>query len=482
MAKKLRGGKKAESPSPETSQKQQRQSPSTSQKQQRQSPSASQKQQRQSPSASQKQQRQSPSPTQKQQRQSPSPTQKQQRQSPSPTQKQQRQSPRPTQKQQRQSPNPTQKQQRQSPAVTPVPPAPGETANSGDPVSPLEVAVTPLENLLSMRRPQQIAVELANSLISLRKRLAELELEKMHSDGGAALPTLGRRTRDKEVKLELEIAKTEKMMRRLLLMTRVVDRIVDMRETVVSDARVAMESEVVALRAQVVLNEELIRARYVSRVNMLHRYWLWRTLQELGDVTVGRTFEDELARGPRYRTVGLQNNILSDTLEQQLVWLRRFAEKEEVFRAHVRRLDNLVEELTDVNEALEETLTCRVCGLLFEDPVVFWPCGHTFCLVCFDSLTIAPSLFRCPTCGSIGSEGYVHNLLIAESVAKWVFKEAGYADIHGALSLVRLHLSKFRKDVIMTRIASLREQLAAVRDREARPEELAEMSITFRAF
>ncbi|RNF26705.1 uncharacterized protein Tco025E_01030 [Trypanosoma conorhini] len=353
-----------------------------------------------------------------------------------------------------------------------------------DETQPLDVAKTPLEHLLSLRQPQELALRLAQSLISLRSRLAELELERLNNEHGVPgrSDAVARRAQEKAEKLELEICKTERVSRRLLLMSRVVGHIIGLRKDTIAAVGAAMEAEVRSLREQIEANEEVIRGRFVDRVNMLHRYWLWRTLQELGDQTVSRTFEEELSRGPRYRSLGVQNNILSDTLEQQLSWLVRFAERERLFREHVRRLDTLVEELTDVNEALEEALTCRVCGLFFEDPVVFWPCGHTFCLACFDSLSIAPSLFRCPTCGSMGSEGYVHSLLIAECVAKWMFKDSGYADIHGALSLIRLHLSKFRKEVISTRIAQLRQRLAEAQYAERKPEELADMDVEFRSF
>ncbi|KAF5219166.1 hypothetical protein ECC02_007862 [Trypanosoma cruzi] len=354
----------------------------------------------------------------------------------------------------------------------------------GDEEQPLGVSKKSLEGLLSLRQPQELAVRLAQSLSSLRTRLAELELERLNrgSEAPGLSNIVARRAQEKAEKLELEIQKTERITRRLKIMSNLVGRIIRLREKTLTETHTAMEAEVQSLQEKIRVNEELIRERFVSRVNMLHRYWLWRTLQELGDQTVGWTFEEELARGPRYRTLGVQNNIVSETLEQQLSWLLVFAEKEKIFREHVRRLELLVEELTDINDALEEALTCRVCGLLFEDPVLFWPCGHVFCLVCFDTLSIAPSLFRCPTCGSIGSEGYVHNLLIAESVAKWMFKDAGYGDIHGALSLIRLHLSKFRKEVISSRVAQLRQQLTEARQKETKVEELSQMDITYRDF
>ncbi|ESL07230.1 hypothetical protein TRSC58_05086 [Trypanosoma rangeli SC58] len=348
----------------------------------------------------------------------------------------------------------------------------------------LDEARPPLEHLLSLRQPQELALRLTQSLVSLRSRLAELELERLNNESGmpGRSDAVARRAQEKAEKLELEIYKTERVLRRLLLMSKVMEQIISLRQDTIAGVRTMMEAEVRLLQEQFNANEELIRGRYVDRVNMLHRYWLWRTLQELGDQTVSRTFEEELSCGPRYRSLGVQNNILSDTLEQQLAWMVRFAEKERIFRDHVRRLDILVEELTDVNEAMEEALTCRVCGLFFEDPVLFWPCGHTFCLTCFDSLSIAPSLFRCPTCGSMGSEGYVHNLLIAECVAKWMFKDSGYADINGALSLIRLHLSTFRKEIISTRIAQFRQRLEEALYEETKPEEPAYMDIEYRAF
>ncbi|RNF10481.1 hypothetical protein TraAM80_01527 [Trypanosoma rangeli] len=348
----------------------------------------------------------------------------------------------------------------------------------------LDEARSPLEYLLSLRQPQELALRLTQSLVSLRSRLAELELERLNNESGmpGRSDVVARRAQEKAEKLELEIHKTERVLRRLMLMSKVMEQIISLRKDTIAGVRTEMEAEVRLLQEKFNVNEELIRGRYVDRVNMLHRYWLWRTLQELGDQTVSRTFEEELSCGPRYRSLGVQNNILSDTLEQQLAWMVRFSERERIFRDHVRRLDILVEELTDVNEAIEESLTCRVCGLFFEDPVLFWPCGHTFCLTCFDSLSIAPSLFRCPTCGSMGSEGYVHNLLIAECVAKWMFKDSGYADINGALSLIRLHLSKFRKEIISARIAQYRQRLADALHEESKPVEPAYMDIEYRAF
>ncbi|KAG8348877.1 hypothetical protein TRVL_00292 [Trypanosoma vivax] len=339
-----------------------------------------------------------------------------------------------------------------------------------------------IERLMSMRQPHQMALELTESLTALRLRLADLEVERLNYETMSGGGSQARRAYDREAVLELEVRKTVKLLRHITKLSKIIDTLIRLREVTHSSTVTAMLREIDELRAKVAENDAKIRECSINRISMLQRYWLWRTLQELGDMTVGRTFADELARGPRYRSIGIQNTIFSDTLEEQLLWLQRFVEKEKTFRDHVQRLENFVEEFTDMNDALEEALTCRLCGLLFEDPVIFWPCGHSFCLVCFDSLSVAPSLFRCSTCGSLGSEGYVHNLLLSESVAKWMFKDAGYADVHGALSLIRLHLSKFQRNVISSRIDDLEERLAGEREKEERPDSLGDMDVVYRLY
>nr|CCC90729.1 unnamed protein product [Trypanosoma congolense IL3000] len=369
-------------------------------------------------------------------------------------------------------------------SVTPPSPLQETGTASNDPSGAAleELSTQPLHRLLGMRHPQQIASDLETSLASLRLRLVHLEMECLRCDGTAAGSTYAWRAKENKEKLELEVRKTEKMVRHLSMLGRVLDRIVDLRSEVFAVERSEMEKELNELENRVAENDEAIRQRCINRINLLHRYWVWRTLQELGDMTIGRTFEEELGRGPRYRSIAIQNKILSDTVEQQLHWLQRFSDREETFSSRLRQLERFVEEFTDINDALEEVFTCRVCGLLFEDPVVFWPCGHSFCLLCFDSLSVAPSLFRCSLCGSMGSEGYVHNLLLSESVAKWMFKDVCYADVHGALSLVRLHLSKFRKSAISSRIENLEQRLLAEREREMLSDSLSSMDIVTRAY
>lgn len=281
------------------------------------------------------------------------------------------------------------------------------------------------------------------------------------------LPFQVRRAKQEMEQIEAEMAATARIVAKLTLMSQQLVSINEFKDTVFSLTKAELEAEIAALQATAEGNLDSIRDGYIGRINLLHRYWPWRQLLDLGDTSVGGTFEEELQRGPRFRHVGVQNSIESDYIETQLRWLGKFTVREDAFRGYLRRLDSLVEDLHDINDLLETTLTCGVCQLIFEEPVIFWPCGHTFCLPCFESLTIAPSLFRCPACGSIGSEGYVHNLLVTETVAKWMFKSSGYGDLQGPLNNIRVHLSRFRKDRTEARIAELSALLKRHKDMEA---------------
>lgn len=304
-----------------------------------------------------------------------------------------------------------------------------------------------------------IARKLPRSLQLLNHKLKEMERRIQQTHERAVLPFQIRRAQQERKHLREEIFRTEHVIRELNVMSNQMHDVLKLRDTVKAEMVQEMKDEVEALKKEKQDHYEDIRQGYINRINLLHLYWPWRQLLELGDTNVGTTFKEELDRGPRYRNVNIQNAIQSEMTDQQLKWLEEIVNREDVFRGHLNKLDALVEDLTDITDLLETALTCQVCGLLFEDPVVFWPCGHTFCYICFQSLKISSSLHRCPTCSSIGSEGFLHNLLIGESVAKWMFKDSGYGDLKGPMTNIRLHLSRFSRQNIQSRITELREAM-----------------------
>eukprot|EP00796_Vickermania_ingenoplastis_P008284 gene8284-5803_t len=358
--------------------------------------------------------------------------------------------------------------------------SPPLSARSEEPVEvPEEDEVMKAEreiNEIARRLPRSLGV------LQVNLRNLELKIEKTHEN--AVLPFQKRRAQQERKQLREEIQRTEQVIRELNMMSGQLREVLKLRETVKKQTLEDMHKEIEALKAEKDAHVEEIRAGYIDRISLLRLYWPWRQLLELGDTNVGATFKEELARGPRYRNVGIQNNIQSEMTDQQLHWLEEIVNREDTFRVHLNKLDALVEDLTDITDLLETALTCAVCGLLFEDPVVLWPCGHTFCFICFQSLVIAPSLHRCPTCSSIGSEGFVHNLLIGESVAKWMFKDSGYGDLKGPMTAIRMHLSRFSRQNIQSRIVQLKEAIKtrALKDLRGQTDNAELITISYRAY
>lgn len=328
-----------------------------------------------------------------------------------------------------------------------------------------------------------IAEELPQALKNLEiiRSIMEKRIEQTREK--AILPFQVRRARLERRAIREEIRRTERAIKEVHLMTRQLENVLSLQETVKKNHMQDLQLEMEALKREKAIYEDAIREGTINRINLLRLYWPWRQLQELGDIHAAKTFAEELQRGPRFRNVNLQNNIQSDMAEHQLRWLENLVNREDIFRGHLSKLDNLVDDLTDVTELLESALTCAVCGLLFEDPVLFWPCGHTFCLVCFESLKISPNLYRCPSCSSLGSEGFLHNILVGDSVAKWMFKDSGYGDLKGPMINIRSHLLRFSRQNIHGRIKELRQ---AIHKRDlrkikgVRPTE--EITVSYRAY
>lgn len=336
-----------------------------------------------------------------------------------------------------------------------------DLANTLKNFSPSAAVEVPQEDevMVAKREIRDISRNLTRSLAILNRKREDLERRIEQTQERAVLPFQHRRAQQQSRELRKEIQRTEHVMEEIKLMTSQLQEVSKLRESVMEATKKEIVEEVERLTLEKASHKDAIRAGFVDRICLLNVYWPWRQLLELGDMKVGTIFQDELARGPRYRNVGIQNNIQSETSERQLRWLEEIVNREDVFRGHLNKLDALVEDLMDITDFLETALTCQVCSLLFEDPVVLWPCGHTFCYVCFRSLIISPSLYRCPTCSCIGSEGFVHNLLIGDAAAKWMFKDSGYGDLKGPMTSIRLHLSRFSRQNIQNRIVQLRDAI-----------------------
>ena len=207
-------------------------------------------------------------------------------------------------------------------------------------------------------------------------------------------------------------------------------------------------------------NAEKIAKGQLQRRNLLKQYWEWRKAVHLGDTTAAKNFREEFQKGPKFRNIAVQNSIQQDSLTNQLLWLKHLMRREFHFKKNVAVLERLVNDLNTVTLEMEDCLRCKVCDKLFDDPVVFAHCGHTYCSRCHDLLLIEINLYRCAICGQVGSDAYVPNVSIAEIEAKWWFKDSGYADISLAIEQVKSNLARFESNKLNWKIAALEERIA----------------------
>lgn len=334
-------------------------------------------------------------------------------------------------------------------------------------------------NYETMKTSQSQVVVL---IAQLRVKIAEMKHRAEYVMDKAVLPyDVRRAARGKKV-IQKNIALSQRELKKLTAVNRKILYMLKLRAKVIKETKRSLREEIESLDKEKEKNDALIRRGYINRIQLLRRYWPWRQLMELGDNRVEATFEEELTRGPRYRNVALQNNIEHEFIKNQIHWLEAYHNRECLFRREITRLDNLVDDLNDVNDLIESAITCSLCGLLFDEPVLFWPCGHSFCCACFDSLAIAPGMFRCSVCGSLDNEGYLHNIIVADTVAKMMFKDSGYSNLVQPMNDMHTYLAQFQRSHIDERLKRLRQILFEERANEFVEDDREEINISYRQY
>eukprot|EP01065_Artemidia_motanka_P030172 TRINITY_DN3618_c0_g2_i1.p1 TRINITY_DN3618_c0_g2~~TRINITY_DN3618_c0_g2_i1.p1 ORF type:complete len:1285 (+),score=365.89 TRINITY_DN3618_c0_g2_i1:47-3856(+) len=137
----------------------------------------------------------------------------------------------------------------------------------------------------------------------------------------------------------------------------------------------------------------------------------------------------------RYMERGVQNNIelelgLSCPGNDRVSLARR----ERLIRGEFQNLRGAISRLIEFNCELEAEITCNHCVELCGDPRILWPCGHTFCHTCLESMKVGEEGWRCARCGMLTGDGHVANCFTRQLIAKWDFKECGYHDLSLAVA------------------------------------------------
>lgn len=234
---------------------------------------------------------------------------------------------------------------------------------------------------------------------------------------------------------------------------------IQLREDLLGKQKMPLLAELRELEERVMHNAAALQSAHMNRKNLVRQYWAWRQRVELGDAKAAKTFEEDVQRGPRFRHVGVQNVIQTESFASQVQWLRQLLSREELFRRHVQRVEVLVGDLNEVNSHIDRALVCPHCSKVLREAVTMWPCGHSFCLQCFDKLSISQHMHRCSVCYSVGAEGCIANALLSDILSKLAIRESGYSDLKTSLEAVKSHLQAFQKDKLALRLHALEYRL-----------------------
>ena len=87
---------------------------------------------------------------------------------------------------------------------------------------------------------------------------------------------------------------------------------------------------------------------------------------------------------------------------------------------HLRNLIAAIANTSEFHQNVEVELCCRQCFGIFEDPVILWPCGHTFCRSCVqETMYRGLETIECAECGSQCC-GYSPNVAVEGITTKWL--------------------------------------------------------------
>jgi hypothetical protein len=216
-----------------------------------------------------------------------------------------------------------------------------------------------------------------------------------------------------------------------------------------------IRDEVAALQSGIATTAGGIERGRTERNDLVRRYVLWRRRREFDEDAVAPTFEQELAIGPRVKDVETQCVIQSEFLPMQVLKLVRLMDEQDALKSHLRIIRSIVNDMNEINRFMQMEITCPQCGGIFQNCVVAWPCGHSYCAECFDQLAVAPGVFRCRVCMVTSADGCTANYTVNEVVGRWLFKRSGFSDVVHSADAVQSQLAVFSKAEVQRMLRAL---------------------------
>jgi len=223
----------------------------------------------------------------------------------------------------------------------------------------------------------------------------------------------------------------------------------------VLNLRRKLRDEIQALQAKTASTAGGIDRAREERNALVRQYVIWRRRREFDEDAVAPTFEQELQIGPRTRDVETQCVVQSETLPMQILKLVRVMDEEDTLKDSLRTIRSIVRDMDSINKFMRLELTCPVCRRIFEDCVVMWPCGHSYCGRCFETLQQAPGLFRCQVCGLTSADGCTASCTVNEVVGRWLFKNSGFSEVVTSADEVQSQLAVFSKGEVQRMLRAL---------------------------
>lgn len=112
-------------------------------------------------------------------------------------------------------------------------------------------------------------------------------------------------------------------------------------------------------------------------------------------------------------------------LEKEKMDLMQQPKGEEDSSEVQKKLKGAVAKLRNAQEAMEGVLTCMSCMEVFQSPMTYIPCGHTFCKSCVESAKERhQGTYTCEECGgSRPVKSVTSNSLIDEIAGKFVYQK-----------------------------------------------------------
>jgi rubrerythrin len=152
---------------------------------------------------------------------------------------------------------------------------------------------------------------------------------------------------------------------------------------------------------------------------------------------VDRTEAEDNGSGVFLVHAGLQCLLRPNAADEALRVLHNIAMKEKMVNHMITHMEGLIVDIDEHDHKLERELACPQCGVVRDENVVLWPCGHAFCGHCVFGAQTERGEFVCPSCQNTTTEAPIPNVVVNMMAARVNFKRSGTCSLLQSLQHFR---------------------------------------------